>query len=48
MEIAPLTSSAPSSESAVATQSLSENFDNFLLMLTTQLQQRIRSKWRLK
>ena len=38
MEIAPLTSSAPSSESAVATQSLSENFDNFLLMLTTQLQ----------
>jgi flagellar basal-body rod modification protein FlgD len=38
MEILPLTSGATSSETAAATASLTENFDNFLLMLTTQLQ----------
>ncbi|MFT5181814.1 MAG: flagellar basal-body rod modification protein FlgD [Alphaproteobacteria bacterium] len=38
MEIPAVTSSTQSSENAAATQSLTENFDNFLLMLTTQLQ----------
>jgi flagellar basal-body rod modification protein FlgD len=38
MEITPFAASTPSSETVAATQSLTENFDDFLLMLTTQLQ----------
>ncbi len=38
MEITPFATSTPSSETVAATQSLTENFDDFLLMLTTQLQ----------
>ena len=38
MEILPSTASTQSSDSIAATQSLSQNFDDFLLMLTTQLQ----------
>ena len=38
MEITPFAASTPSSETVIATQSLAENFDDFLLMLTTQLQ----------
>lgn len=38
MEILPSAASTASTETAAATQSLTENFDNFLLMLTTQLQ----------
>ena len=38
MEITPFAASTPSSETIIATQSLAENFDDFLLMLTTQLQ----------
>ena len=38
MEVSSATASAVSSKTAAATQSLTENFDNFLLMLTTQLQ----------
>ncbi len=38
MEVSPATSPAVSSGTAAATQSLTENFDNFLLMLVTQLQ----------
>jgi flagellar basal-body rod modification protein FlgD len=39
MEVSAATSSAAKSDTAAASQSLTENFDNFLLMLTTQLQQ---------
>jgi len=38
MEISPSAASTTSNDTAAATQSLTENFDNFLLMLTTQLQ----------
>lgn len=38
MEISPATASAVSKETSAATQSLTQNFDDFLLMLTTQLQ----------
>lgn len=38
MEISGLTGTPAASEPSAATQSLTENFDNFLLMLTTQLQ----------
>ena len=38
MEITPLAAPELSRDSAIATQSLAENFDDFLLMLTTQLQ----------
>jgi len=38
MEVSSATTSVVSKEAAAATQSLTENFDNFLLMLTTQLQ----------
>jgi flagellar basal-body rod modification protein FlgD len=38
MEITPFAASTPSSDAVAATQSLTENFDDFLLMLTTQLQ----------
>lgn len=38
MEVSTATASAVSRETAVATQSLAQNFEDFLLMLTTQLQ----------
>lgn len=38
MEVSPATASAASKETAASTKSLTENFDDFLLMLTTQLQ----------
>lgn len=38
MEISSSTSTTSSSATAIATQSLTQNFDDFLLMLTTQLQ----------
>lgn len=38
MEVSSATSTAASSGTSAATQSMTENFDNFLLMLTTQLQ----------
>jgi flagellar basal-body rod modification protein FlgD len=38
MEVSGLTATPSSNEPNAATQSLTENFDNFLLMLTTQLQ----------
>ncbi len=38
MDITGLTSTPSSNDPSAATQSLTENFDNFLLMLTTQLQ----------
>lgn len=38
MEVSSLTNTGTSGETRAAVQSLTENFDNFLLMLTTQLQ----------
>ena len=38
MEITPLAATTSSSDAVAATQQLTENFDDFLLMLTTQLQ----------
>ncbi len=38
MEVSPATASAVSKETSAATKSLTQNFDDFLLMLTTQLQ----------
>lgn len=38
MEVSGITATPSSTEPNAATQSLTENFDNFLLMLTTQLQ----------